>query len=176
MKKQDKIKGGKADKMSIEDIAKKHDVSIDDIKAQIKIGKKIEMEHVDEEDLAEEIAMDHLEEIPDYYTRLIKMEKEAKKELKIESITEYAKRMRQLCGLEIKEGFNTMQNPSDEDLSDVDVYSGPNHINPSAAGMTQGIEEEVEKDGDKDYTVLKFEQVQIEKGKDDDNLYPLANQ
>ena len=69
-----------------------------------------------------------------------------------------------------------MQNPSDEDLSDVDVYSGPNHINPSAAGMTQGIEEEVEKDGDKDYTVLKFEQVQIEKGKDDDNLYPLANQ
>jgi hypothetical protein len=176
MKRKDKIKGGKADKMSVEDIAKKHDVSIEDIKAQIEMGKKIEMEHVNDEKLASEIAMDHLEEIPDYYTRLKKMEKEAKKELKNESITEYAKRMRQLCGLEIKEGFNTMQNPFDEDLSDVDVYSGPNHINPSAADMTQGIEEEEEKNVDSDYTVLKFEQKKIEKGKDDDSLYPLANQ
>jgi hypothetical protein len=37
---------------------------------------KVEMEHVDSKDLAREISLDHLEEMPDYYTRLAKMEKE----------------------------------------------------------------------------------------------------
>ncbi len=44
-------------------------------------GIKIEKEHTKDEDLAEEIAKDHLKEIPDYYTRLQKMEDEAKAEL-----------------------------------------------------------------------------------------------
>jgi len=44
---------------------------------QLKMGTKIEMEHTDDKLLAEKIAKDHLDEIPDYYTRLIKMEKEA---------------------------------------------------------------------------------------------------
>ena len=43
--KKDKIEGGKADKISAEDIAKKHDVSLEIINAQIEMGKKIEMEH-----------------------------------------------------------------------------------------------------------------------------------
>lgn len=74
---EDIIKGGKADKMSVEDIAKKHGVSIEQIQNQIKKGIKIEMEHVDTEEEAREIAMDHLTEIPDYYDRLNKMEKDA---------------------------------------------------------------------------------------------------
>ncbi len=78
--KNDLIAGGKADKLSVEDIAKKHKVSVESIKEQIKMGKKVELEHTDNEELAEEIAMDHLEEIPDYYDRLKKMESEAKKE------------------------------------------------------------------------------------------------
>ena len=93
----DNLKGGKADKLSVEDIAKKHNVSVDSIKSQIEIGKKVELEHVDDSELAEEITMDHLEEIPDYYTRLKDMEKEAKKELSLES-----KRLMALAG--IKEG------------------------------------------------------------------------
>jgi hypothetical protein len=66
------LKGGKADKLSVADIAKKNNVSIEQIESQIEMGKKIEMEHVNDVKLAEEIAMDHLEEIPDYYTRLKK--------------------------------------------------------------------------------------------------------
>ena len=44
---------------------------------QIMIGIGVEMEHTDDPKVALEIAMDHLMEIPDYYTRLDKMEKEA---------------------------------------------------------------------------------------------------
>jgi hypothetical protein len=44
---------------------------------QLKIGIKIEMEHTDNPKIAEKIARDHLAEIADYYTRLVKMEKEA---------------------------------------------------------------------------------------------------
>ena len=35
------------------------------------------MEHTDDPDLAREIAMDHLTEDPDYYTKLEKVEKHA---------------------------------------------------------------------------------------------------
>ncbi len=35
------------------------------------------MEHTDDRDLAMRIALDHLAEIPDYYTRLKKMERKA---------------------------------------------------------------------------------------------------
>ena len=42
-----------------------------------KMGIKVEKEHTDKPGLAEEIAMDHLTEMPDYYTRLKKMEEKA---------------------------------------------------------------------------------------------------
>ncbi len=44
---------------------------------QLEIGTKVEMEHTDDVKLARKIALDHLREIPDYYTRLLKMEREA---------------------------------------------------------------------------------------------------
>ena len=44
---------------------------------QLRIGIKVEMEHTDDPKVAEKIARDHLMEIPDYYTRLVKMEEEA---------------------------------------------------------------------------------------------------
>jgi len=43
-------------------------------------GIKIELEHTTDINLSEKIAKDHLAEIPDYYTRLKKMEEEAKAE------------------------------------------------------------------------------------------------
>ena len=64
--------------MSVEEIAKKHNVSIDDMKKQVKIGIEVEKEHTDDPKKAERIALDHLFEIPDYYDRLTKMEKDAK--------------------------------------------------------------------------------------------------
>lgn len=76
------LKGGKSDNLTIQDIADKHKVSVEDIKKQLQIGIKIEMEHTDDPRVAVEIARDHLYELSDYYTRLEKMEDEGKKESK----------------------------------------------------------------------------------------------
>jgi len=45
---------------------------------QLRQGILIEMEHTKDPNVAKKIAIDHLSEISDYYTRLAKMEKEAK--------------------------------------------------------------------------------------------------
>ena len=65
---EDKIEGGVADDMTPEDLAKKHNVRLKDIVDEIKVGKKIEKEHTVSDELAKEIAMDHIKEFPDYYT------------------------------------------------------------------------------------------------------------
>jgi hypothetical protein len=49
---------------------------------QIKMGIKVEHEHTIDNRIAERIAKDHLAEFPDYYTRLDKMESEARTEKK----------------------------------------------------------------------------------------------
>jgi hypothetical protein len=68
IKVEDEIKGGKADKLTPSEIAKKHGVSLKDIQKEIEIGIKIEMEHTDDSVLAREITLDHLVEFPDYYS------------------------------------------------------------------------------------------------------------
>jgi hypothetical protein len=60
---------------SVEKIAKKHNVSVKQIEDQLKKGIKVEKEHTKDEKTAKEIALDHLLELPDYYDRLEKMEK-----------------------------------------------------------------------------------------------------
>ncbi len=74
------IPGGKAEGMSLEDIAKKHNVPIEELKKQIDIGEKIELEHGKSEPMAKEISRDHLFESPKYYTELQKMEKKLEEE------------------------------------------------------------------------------------------------
>ena len=69
------VRGGLSDTHTVESIAKKHGVSVKDIEKEIEIGKKIEMEHTNSKEESVRIAMDHLVEFPDYYTRLVKMEK-----------------------------------------------------------------------------------------------------
>lgn len=73
-KKDEKLKGGKADKQTIDSIAKKHKVDVSVIKRQLSLGLVIEMEHTTDVNQAMEIAMDHLTESPEYYTKLKKME------------------------------------------------------------------------------------------------------
>jgi hypothetical protein len=70
----EQLKGGLADGKSVEDIAKKHGVNSSQIEAQIRKGKKVEMEHTDDESRAIEIAKDHLMEDPKYYDKLKKVE------------------------------------------------------------------------------------------------------
>jgi len=193
MKKEDKIKGGKADKLSIEDIAKKHDVSVKSIKAQIEIGKKIELEHVDDEDLAEEISMDHLDEIPDYYTRLKEMEKEAKKELSLE-----AKKFMALAGIkEDDKKFLKNESFSEPDSATLypdgwkemdGMFMGPNRITQEKLDAVSKLMKESMGDitpeewakmhpkktnSDDDFIVLEIEQEDVEPGKDDEELYKL---
>jgi hypothetical protein len=51
--------------------------------SELAMGRDVEMEHTNDVRMAERIAKDHLAELPDYYTRLKKMEEEGKKELGI---------------------------------------------------------------------------------------------
>lgn len=77
------LKGGLSDKMSLKDIVNKHLPKDSDkakfndmlklLKTQLNKGIDVEMEHVDDEDKAREIAMDHLSEDPKYYDKLSKM-------------------------------------------------------------------------------------------------------
>jgi GNAT superfamily N-acetyltransferase len=46
---------------------------------ELRIGIEIEKEHTSDEAAAKEIALDHLHEVPDYYTRLVAMEEDAKR-------------------------------------------------------------------------------------------------
>ncbi len=63
---EDKVKGGKADKMSASDFDSD----------ELSKGVKVELEHTDDKTMAKEIAMDHLVEDPHYYTNLEKVHKD----------------------------------------------------------------------------------------------------
>lgn len=62
-------------------LAQKHGVSPDYIARQIAIGAEIETEHTKDIRKAQQIARDHIGEIPDYYERLQKMERKAKEQM-----------------------------------------------------------------------------------------------
>ena len=64
---------------TVEQIAKKHRLDVSFIQKQLDMGEPIEHEHTKDHELAMDIALQHLDEIPDYYTRLKKMEADAKK-------------------------------------------------------------------------------------------------
>lgn len=66
----DTIKGGKADGQKLT----KYDLD------QLLMGIKVETEHTSDRLIALEIVTDHLEEFPDYYTRLLEMEHEAERD------------------------------------------------------------------------------------------------
>ncbi len=60
---------------SFQQVLKKHGVPYNDLANQLRKGIKIEQEHTGDLNLAKEIALDHLDEFPDYYDRLEKAEK-----------------------------------------------------------------------------------------------------
>lgn len=80
---EDKIPGGLAQGKTLEDIARHHDpkgyYSIENtmphLVAQLTKGTKIEKEHTNDTMTAMEIALDHLWEDPEYYSKLEKIEK-----------------------------------------------------------------------------------------------------
>jgi hypothetical protein len=71
------IPGGessKYDQMELDEmisaIAEEHGVSPEQIRSEFEMGVEEEMEHANEELIAQEIALDHLVEDPEYYTKL----------------------------------------------------------------------------------------------------------
>jgi hypothetical protein len=70
----DKIPGGLAKGLSLNDIAEKHGVSVDIMVAEFKKGIAVEMEHTTDREVAKEITLDHLFEDPKYYDKLAKVE------------------------------------------------------------------------------------------------------
>jgi len=62
------------DRPQVNEIANKHGVSVEYIKAQLKKGVAVEYEHTDDRSTAIKIALDHLAEDPDYYIKLKKIE------------------------------------------------------------------------------------------------------
>lgn len=60
---------------SFEQIRKKHGVTAEQLKSQLLKGIKVEQEHTGDLVMAREIALDHLDEFPDYYDRLDRAEK-----------------------------------------------------------------------------------------------------
>jgi GNAT superfamily N-acetyltransferase len=87
------LKGGKADKLSLQQIADKFKVSVEKIKSQIQKGIGIEMEHTNNKEKATEIATDHISEFPDYYDRLGKMEKKAEKQWELNEGKKFIKHL-----------------------------------------------------------------------------------
>lgn len=64
------IPGGEASGLTIDGLAKKHNLSVSIIKRQLQKGAAHETEHTANEAMATEIAMDHLAEDPFYYDKL----------------------------------------------------------------------------------------------------------
>lgn len=115
------LEEGISKNMTAEDIAKKHNVSVDDIKAQLEKGIKVEKEHTDDESKAERIALDHLFEIPNYYDKLDKMEKSALLNLQDDEISESIEDKDEISKLadELNDAFE-----ADNSYYDIYPYNG----------------------------------------------------
>jgi hypothetical protein len=64
---------------SVKQIAHKHNITPEEVVAQVKKGYKLEKEHTNNIDMAIDIALQHVNEFPTYYDELIKMETGLKK-------------------------------------------------------------------------------------------------
>jgi hypothetical protein len=82
---EEKLEGGVADNKTLKDIIKKHakkgNSVVSLIKKQYDMGVKVEMEHTKDIKKAKEIALDHLWEDPNYYSKLKKIETKEEKDI-----------------------------------------------------------------------------------------------
>lgn len=84
----DSIKKGQgvSRNMTMEEVATYHSVPVKKIAEQLELGIAIEMEHTTDREESMRIALDHLYEFPDYYTRLEVMEKQAEEGVPVHKI------------------------------------------------------------------------------------------
>ena len=120
------------------------------------------------------IVMAHMYEMPDYYTKLKKMENK-------ENISEYARRMRELADLSegnqnkslktIQEGKSSFEDGVTFMAKDF-MKSNDNAKSRQEEVVSESIEEAESKKED-EFETHKFEQKPIEEGADDKELYSL---
>ena len=72
------VLNGLAKNETVQDLADKHKVSLAHIEKEVAAGVQVELEHTKDRSVAKKIAMDHLFEDPDYYTKLKSIEKKPK--------------------------------------------------------------------------------------------------
>jgi len=184
MAKGDKIPGGLTDKWTVKDVADKHDVSVSKIEKELEDGTTIELEHTKDKSKAREIALDHLYEFPDYYTRLKDMENKAEKEMNEgkEHITAYAKRMRELAGYsedENKKSLNTINEGVSKFEEGMTFYAKDmtGIVNEeevaAAAEIVKESNKEAVEEVKEEFETHQFEQKTIEEGDGDEELYTL---
>jgi hypothetical protein len=97
--KEDQIPGGLAKGMTLSDIAKHHKISPQTLKNEFIKGYAVEREHTTDVNIAKEIALDHLYEDPNYYSKLSKIEipmSEGLKELEKERDSLYLKALKMM--------------------------------------------------------------------------------
>ena len=128
----DQIKGGLADKQTPDSVAKKFNISIQKINKQLNMGKKVEQEHTRNPAIAKEIALDHLVEIPDYYTRLDKMEKEALNHWKSKEVNESTK---QLIKRLIRENIGLFNTNTPAPTSTFNILDGTDKVGTIVVGQ-----------------------------------------
>jgi hypothetical protein len=107
-KKKNTLKGGKGDNLTVDDVDQN----------ELRMGMMVEMEHTDDKWIALEIVLDHLAEFPDYYTRLLKMEKEAEEESKVSHLWQKYE--------SLKESFIYLESHKPP-FYNVRIYSMPSH-------------------------------------------------
>lgn len=76
----EKLDGGLADGMDLEDLAQKHGIDLDELEVEFEKGCKVEREHSYNKDIIGEIVRDHLFEDPYYYEKLATIESDSKDE------------------------------------------------------------------------------------------------
>jgi DNA polymerase III sliding clamp (beta) subunit (PCNA family) len=145
--KEETLKGGVGDYLSIEYIAKKHNVSLEYANEQLQKGIEIESEHTNDLEKQTEIAKDHLSEFIDYYQELEKMENKLKsKEMAKESVndneinSQIVNNWEQVPTIwkntnEIKE-VNFINNPFNKDLIKIlTTFAGTDALRPIFSGV-----------------------------------------
>ena len=120
----DELAGGRAEGMSLDDIAQKQDVPEKDLEIQFAKGVPDEMEHTDDPVIAGEITKDHLAgENPEYYSDMedAGIDEAELDELDVSNILSRVKQMM---------GKKQAQDPAMRDIDD-DLPAEPQHAQPS---------------------------------------------
>ena len=121
------------------DIAKKHKVEIDTLKKQLEKGVKVELEHTSDHAVAKEIALDHLSEFPDYYTRLDRVE--VKEESLFEINMSPSNLQKLAADISARAGMEFEMIVPDVAGGDDDDYPEPDYDSNESTGSFQSIRE-----------------------------------